>query len=121
MSREVPAGNFSSRGGGCAGAGTAAGDSGGWTGFVADSGALADWAARPEQRKMIVKSPDIELLMRLTLLMNRVVVYERAIAVPRRREGIAAKTKMRGSNATHSMVKGISILLTEVYPALLRD
>jgi hypothetical protein len=40
-----------------------AADSDGWIGFVADSGALADWAARLEERKATVKSNDIELLI----------------------------------------------------------
>ena len=63
MSMGVPAGNFSSRDVGGAGAEIAAADSDGWIAFVADSGALADWAARLEERKTIVKITDIELLI----------------------------------------------------------
>jgi len=63
MSMGVPAGNFSSRGCGCGGPKIVVADSDGWIGFIADSGALADWAARLEERKAIVKSNDIELLI----------------------------------------------------------
>src|SRR5882724_10483747 len=76
MSIGVPAGNLSSRGRGSAGAEIAAADSDGWIGFVADSVSLADWAARLEERKTMVKITDIELLIDRSLLMNRVVVHE---------------------------------------------
>jgi hypothetical protein len=63
MSMGVPASNFNARGCGCVDSEIAAADSDGWTGFVDDSGALADWAASLEARKATVKSNDIELLI----------------------------------------------------------
>ncbi len=53
--------------------------------------------------------------------MNRVVGPEEGKrSAARGVEKDRRHTKMRGSYATHSIVKGISILPKEVYPGLLR-